>query len=68
MVETALYFCGIDLIDGGVTDDYPSGKDVVNEIEITLISTVLPCFYKYSSAGIEFTSDSKSKKQLLFNF
>lgn len=68
MVETVLYFCGIDLIDGGVTDDYPSGKDVTNEIEIPLISTVLPCFYKYSSAGVEFTGDSKSKRQLLFNF
>ena len=67
-METGLYFCGIDLIDGGVTDSYPSGKVVTDEIEITLISTVSPCFYKYSSAGIEFTGDSKSKKQLLFNF
>lgn len=63
-----LYFCGIDLTNGGVTDNYPPGKDVTNEIEVTLISTVLPCFYKYNSAGIEFTGDSKSKKQLLFNF
>ena len=67
-METGLYFCGIDLIDGGVTDSYPSGKVVTDEIEITLISTVSPCFYKYSSAEIEFTGDSKSKKQLLFNF
>lgn len=68
MAETGLYFCGIDLINGEVTDNYPSGKDVTNEIEVTLISTVLPCFYRYSSAGIEFTGDIKSKKQLLFNF
>lgn len=53
---------------GEVTDNYPSGKDATNEIEVTLISTVLPCFYRYSSAGIEFTGDIKSKKQLLFNF